>query len=1095
MSVKIKLGVDAPLIGNPNVVLQATSWEVSEIPAFNIESKIVHRTLNDSVNLLSKTIEHDLDEYTTLYFRAKYHFNIGNSSWSKTIPINLDHTGIKMSSNVINTPGISINISDDVNDEVLKVTGSDFSLFTGTGNHRHTDWVLKSTQDEIIYTSLEDSSNLSKIDIPLSYIESGKIYMMEVTYVSTIGDRSNTGRQLVSLSTESSKLFEMETECKLIPERWMYFKLFVYTSNYISVDLIITDKYGNVVNQSLNQTSRNPRIFTENVITGGLYNVKARLNTLGGNKTDYKTIYTGVCSPKEYIDIDGTTYIDDYDYLHSYTMGGATHQVSVQLECGDIILSKVGSDKLFLNRYDGDRIVEIKELATLDDRSINHSNPVNIIPLPNGNIVVDYVLSSESGKNNIPVFKVYEYNPYSRTLLLNKSFDRLDEYYNTAISASAIGMSDNNVWYIPHALRDNAGNYLNLTMRVFDTNINPDNELIEITLPVSVESHMSLVTVDFESLYLIGGAGSGDTYRTKTNNLVYTYDVVNSQFSSVANLSAYTDIDNYNYHAMPRKDGLIALFNSVTRGAHLDNQDVLVFNPSDNSITTHYIDVPDNIPYTNTLRLINGDIVRITSNTIDPQNVYRYVADSINANDVDTGGVIEPNLHLHVLDGEVIVIESPYTYESITIDCDGELRWNDGGTLRTFFCNDLIITRDTDVSYNVCEGVPDYNSITVLEDVTYNQNYYVNVPDDNDCTIEPGYELDTTVIGDNSSLTVNSVIPPTNPDYIAPIQLPKDGVVIINITGGTGTDSNVVSYELYGFTMVTNDVSINAASTNILVGESVVIMNNVLSPLTEDQYGTFKIRSVDARGVKSPGITVGVNIDRFPYFLNRPSDTKHYRIDNLFGGSENINNPDNTANFTVDGYPGSLINAPAPLNTATKEITLDNSDIPIIRSVTFLVHPNDPNTNGFIGYIRDDTISPDYDAYITLEGTTLKVYFSLANGDVVNIMGEFDHFTNHPWIDVEVTVGRWNIITYTISDDNVFTVYRNGVLIYSFTTSVDRHHFTPEEIVGMKDVVFGVNTDTTVADADFSHFKLESKVLTSEEAWATYLELKPEEDY
>ncbi len=106
----------------------------------------------------------------------------------------------------------------------------------------------------------------------------------------------------------------------------------------------------------------------------------------------------------------------------------------------------------------------------------------------------------------------------------------------------------------------------------------------------------------------LGGSG--------VKHLVYLYDISDDVWYDVSIVPER--YRNLSLTSFLRKDGKVISFNTSN-----DTNDVLVFNPKDNSIEIVINDLDDTIDLNSTIRLRDGEFLRYDSRQNSP-TIYRY---------------------------------------------------------------------------------------------------------------------------------------------------------------------------------------------------------------------------------------------------------------------------------------------------------------------------------------------------------------------------------------------------------------------------------------------------------------------------------------
>lgn len=761
----IKIAVDKPIAaGASDVVHTGTSYQVSKIPDFTKPEFMIVNVNNDTINLLHKRFEYDMLDTQALYVRTKYHYdNNRESNWSKIMPLRGDQIGIKLSNTVINTPVVNAELTYNDNGTIL-ITSSPYKLFAGVGAHRSTSYQVLDTDGVVYYNRDSDVDNLTSIEIPLSKLETGKSYIVKVKYTSDTNTDSNYGKYLLTLDTKDNSLFHLDMPYYFVPKRNVWFKVTVYTPRYKSIDIRILDKFDTVVASTLDQITITPNIYTGDLVIGDVYRIQARIGYNDGSKTEYVTTNTVRAEQNVLMHINPTTtYLGKYTFTQYMNTNGEAVQSSYESYSHGILLGKSDSNDVFRYRKLDGKLYELEKAFSLNNIGTLRKAFLNFMPIHNSMMLVDYSAGTDNGNVKSPEFKVFEYNVITQKFKELHSLIRLDEKYSTAISASAVPVVGDDVYYIPAESTDGSnGNYLKL--KVYNAYTNIGGHVSD--LPVPIKKYGNLVKIDDNTLLFFGGvidpiAGGDTTSYLRTNNDVYTYNIRLNVWAKVNQLPTYIPDTVFNMQAYVRKDGKVVLFNNVEVGASVGDQNTYVYDIVSNTFELENSDMLDNLRYSTTISFQNGDFGRISNQTVDPQKLFTYVSNTKTEADIVDNGLVDTVIDLVINPGEEITIESPYRYRTINIlgtsTADtGILHWITADSVLDFDYRDLIVTRDTALTNNLYDPLQEWGSITILDGVEFSVRNVLIIPDNTTFTIDAPFEAEEIKIGANSELIVNT---------------------------------------------------------------------------------------------------------------------------------------------------------------------------------------------------------------------------------------------------------------------------------------------------------------------------------------------------
>ncbi len=762
----LRITLPKPLLAeNSGITHTATSYQVSLTPGFETEN-LVFQSLEDTVDLIVKSFPLSLNSFNTLFVRVKYHFsNNSYERWSNAIPLKSDNVGIKLSGTVIQTPEVRYDLSYDEDNTYINIESTEMKLYSGAGSHMYTTYIVTDLYGKEVYKREKDSNNLTKISIDGSFLKSGKNYIIKVKHYTDTNAESLYGKAMLLVNTDETKLFDISMPYGLVPKRWTYFNLTAYTNNFLNVDIVITDDFDNIVASNLAQRTKAPRIYSGDLNKYYRYKVKARIKLTTGEYTAYRTVYHGIINDNNLIDYKyNLPYLNKFSFTQELMLGGLVNQHTRETYAGDIFLTKNRDNNVYrYNVVDG-MLQEVEAVLTLSTDALDLPF-TNIIPLHDGRILVNYAmdLNSSINKYRSSVFKLFEYNPISKRLVETRAKTMNNELYSTASSSSLVSLDSGVVYYVPCEEIDGSGENVNLSIKILD--LDTLSVKSTLALPIDVKFNVSLLALDKENILLMGGSvgkfidNDIESFE-RTNDDLYVYNTVTKVWTKVATLPNTISKNLYSVHMVMRKDNKIVAFNTVETGTEVGNQNTINIDPKTWVIDYSNNDYLDLVKYTTTIALSNGDIMRISARETDPQKVYTYISNSIAIADIKENTILNVISDLVIPAGKTVTIESPYRYNSITIqgtspEDSGTLQWLDGDVMRTFKYRDKFITRNTVENRNLYLPIDTFDSITILEDVGYGVLNYIETPSDNHFTIDAPFTVEHITLGLNSSLTVN----------------------------------------------------------------------------------------------------------------------------------------------------------------------------------------------------------------------------------------------------------------------------------------------------------------------------------------------------
>ena len=762
----IKIGIDKPGTNEKTMKHIATNWQISRLPDFSKREYMLFESLNDSERLLELRENIGVDEHDSLYVRTKFIFdNNRESEWSDIVPLTGERIGIKLSGVVIATPQVTIDIDYELSSVgVVTVNCSEFQLFSGVGKHEATDWSLFTLDGEIIYQRFDDDENLTSLVLPQDQLKDNTAYIVKVRYISNNhSTKSNYGKTFLTTYVEKNDLYTLNFPFGLLPNNKFYGNLQLYINNFKSLDIIIRDETGKVVAEELGQVTKTPFINTGDLKEYRHYSIESRAKLLTGEYTAYTKHEIKLVTKNELVVKDKAhKYLGKYTSSQELILNGATVQSVMQHRNGDILLTKNGVSDITRYEFRNKRLIETNDKLELGDMDSLDMSYLNIIPLYNGDIMVDYSTKNVEGVSRKPVFKLFELNPITKKYIKSKQKIRENERYSTSISTSAVSGSDG-LYYVPNEIYDSEDKLTYLKLMKYDYEENKIEVVSD--LPFDAKRFVTLVTVDETNILVLGGSRTHKVVKhidlwTRDNNKVYNFNTVTKKWTLLFELPGSVDESIYAFQAFMRKDKKVAVFNAVYSGPSIGKQNTFILDLEQKTCVVENNDQPDNAIYRNIVMLQNGDILRISSTVLDPQKVNTYISDTYSPEDIIDTQIVDLVTDLVIGRNQVVETESLYRFSSIKIEGDdyknsGVLRWLDGEEVTEFRHDDLIVTRDMVIVQNLYEGVKEFNSITILEDAALDIQNIIKLPDGVTWHIQAPFDVTDIILGEDAELIID----------------------------------------------------------------------------------------------------------------------------------------------------------------------------------------------------------------------------------------------------------------------------------------------------------------------------------------------------
>lgn len=718
----VKVSVDAPMLPNQTGIKHvATSYQIGKDKNLNIQENVLVESLKDTTNLRMWYARVDVADDAILFIRAKYHFTLNGedkeSNWSRTIPVDVNQTGIKISNSLVKTPTVGTELTEN---EKINITTSELSMWNGAPEHKSTSYRIADSDNTIVWHRDRDEDNLISIEVD-DVFKPGKLYTVEAMHTNVTNNDSNYGKTIYLNSALDKELFSFEAPEDFIQDRKFYYRLKIWTGKYKSYDLEIRDSDDNVVHSLKNDARTTNYVLLDMLLKNKKYHIYVRINFTDGTSSLFYKVYESYLLENRVIPYKPLLeYRNKFHNTGEETMNGLSCACIRETFDNKIIAPDFGTNTLYLWKNVDNRLVKIKELYTFEGNL--DLDYINIIQLPNHDILVDTVLYNKA-KQARTTFIKFEWDPIRLLLTKLDELERPDERYSTAVSNSMVVTTKGIVWYIPAAIvPDDTENRQFLKLRKF----HPESMTImkEYELPVKVRYHANVIIGNRDDLYVLGGSITNKyidddknktEYWTLDNKEVHRFDPTTEEFTLFNVLVADIPETMYNIQPFLRVDGKIVFLNAVTSGDGLSFQDIIVLDLENSAYSVTKVDSKISIPFRTNIALVNGNIKRISSKVQDPQSSRTYISNTLLDTQIkDLNEPEKESSELVVDDGEVVNIEDIYKYTTITIKGSGLIKWFRPQGITTLDSKTLIVNSKT-ITTEEKLAAAKYESILVLQ--------------------------------------------------------------------------------------------------------------------------------------------------------------------------------------------------------------------------------------------------------------------------------------------------------------------------------------------------------------------------------------------
>lgn len=717
----------------------ATSYRISKNPNFNIPEAIIFESLEDSNNLLELSTELDIKDNDTIYVKTKFHYLTSDNTyeqtpWSLASEVTADINKVKYPDTIVKTPTIEPEV--DVNG-FFTIKTIDKGIFTGKGKHERSNWKIRNSDNVQLYERPNDTDNLTKLK-PEFDIENNKAYIVEAEHIYTDDNKTNLARNVLFTHSEGYGLYEFELISKFYIDTTIWHRVKIFVHNFKNYDLQITKPDGDVVRDLQEVPNLVHYISSYEFDKDTTYEWWLRIRFTDDSVTDWKRVHVGLALG-EVSNVESETYLSEITdgpqfHIEDSDFNDLSNINSFEISEGHFYW--MNNNKIILMKKEADTIKKVKdlyELKQLRNTDTKKNIDTAIIPYASFNKISEFeMLCSYKVLNNndmygATVFLRFELDPYALEIKLIDRLELKDEENGYGISNCLVNL-DGRSWWATYEQDPTVQPY-RLGLKLFKLEVT-EHEMIPSTYIVDKSkrwAYAKTVRTKNKEIGIIGGT-DGSTTNIDTSELIYKRNInqslavvdnvkmikdTGSNYPSVSKgFTALTDIATINsvtwsteiYDLMPfsLNSGNIIIFNNSSSGTKLGEHNVLVYNGTTNTFSVEEYKTEMKVPFRNTVKMSNWDLLRISSNVENPQVSYIYLSTlSGNAGEGVSTQVKTYPSRLN-MDNEVTLIENPYQFghdaNGITVPANKKLYWNDKQQCREFNSYQTIYSRSLDLT-------------------------------------------------------------------------------------------------------------------------------------------------------------------------------------------------------------------------------------------------------------------------------------------------------------------------------------------------------------------------------------------------------------
>jgi hypothetical protein len=677
--------------------------------------------VGDVDNLTSKTIEVDLYETDVVY--CKYNINLENDTTHISSVISSGMSSATVSSgmryfsgNILNTPIVDSKIDVNVDGTTsLRLTSSPMSLYSGMGSHSSTSWYILDSSNVVVSKRERDVDNLTSFTFDITQLDSDVMYYVKVIYHNDSGSSSLSGRTNFARSHKANNGFVISTTDVLISLSTMIFEVDILVSGYSSVDIALRDSGGSVV-QPMVSSNTNSLVFNVGDLDNNVeYTFYGRIKLNDGTVYKFVPILTSRPYQLDLLRRDfSVNYHNTMKLSQTILTNGVVNTYTEQLNNGHILIPR--HDRQYLCVYDENDGILTDTGITVPTPDSDILPSVTSVPISNNSLLLTYQYRKDGmvGLRLSTLLIKPKMDSYIPSLTLD-----LPGCSGVGCVNSITRVSVSSVLFIPDSMIDGSN------LKVYEYSLLSGSISSLTPLPFNVKNSVNVVYYATNKVLIFGGYNAVDVANNETqlrgNNDIWIMDTITKVFTKVGSLSIVPS-NVYRMQTFLRRNGNIACYNATYSKTDSVSGDYYVIDTTSFSVTA--VSNTAGLPYSTTIPLTNGTVLRVSCNVEDPQSVIYDETDSPVSM---VGNVSVPAANDLLVDiGAVVEIENPYIYSSVVIKGDsldntGTLIWSvNDQPYKTFKYNDLLITRSSNSVIDMYGSNRVWRTVTVLSDTKFN---------------------------------------------------------------------------------------------------------------------------------------------------------------------------------------------------------------------------------------------------------------------------------------------------------------------------------------------------------------------------------------
>jgi hypothetical protein len=718
---KLKISINSAAIpAGYNYTHIATSYQVSTSYDFE-DNDVIYQSLKNKENLtdITTTVE---DKYEQLWIRTKYHYSSpsGNvdSYWSIPQEINDNNNKTDFYNSVVisYTPIVKYN-KDELGN--INLSTSDFNLLSGVGEHESTNWKIKDKDENLVYLRKDDKNNLTNIT-PTIKLNDDNVYIVEASHSTYPTSTSYPGRDIIFPINPNGSTFDFSliSGFKITTKCWYNINLNV--NNFSSYDIMVKDNNDNTIVSKSNIRYLTDYINTNICSNNTPYYIYIRISFEDNKKTNWVKygpyVNVGDNNTNSYCNffVEGPdTDIQGLSNINSYSLNINN----------DELFFFIKNDKVVTYVFTGTNVEFKREVLDLSSYNLSSIPEASFIDLGNSELLIHIKLKDNSSlfllcliinpltlelqivdehtfKDDINLLGVVN----KPVTINNKTYFPFDvgysNIYREGLHLVAIDTLHNQLRVNYINLSSN-GKWINPVLATFNNNM----YVINGGKNVSVSTSDINYTLENFNVYL-ANIRAGDSW---SNNPIENIDTLTLIGTLPDNMSSSLN----DLIAITNNTGILLLNNCYSGNNKLDSI-IITYNITNNNNEYILLDNTNfhNVPFRNTIKMLNGDILRISSDIKGNglRNQVSYILPTLRSIYAESNQeVTNPlNYTTSITDSDYdnnIKLLKPYHIQSdtnyIRPTIGNNLTWKDDRESISLDYNEVIITKNINTDKDI----------------------------------------------------------------------------------------------------------------------------------------------------------------------------------------------------------------------------------------------------------------------------------------------------------------------------------------------------------------------------------------------------------